>query len=427
MAYKALNEQTVVDYIRGCPALDSILPRQAFLSVKEVGDGNLNLVFIVTSSDSRGRSVVLKQALPYLRIAGDSWPLTRERMRFETAALLRYNELAPGLSPQVYDHDDEMSLVIMENLGDCEIMRKPLVARKRFPNFVDHISTFLARTLFFTSDLYLPGMAKKALLMKNINSDLCKLQEDFVYSNPFMDSSENQWNPLIDEEVRAVRSNGPLKIAISELKERYMTAAQALIHGDLHTGSIMLNEHRTKVIDPEFAFFGPIGYDVGAILQNLVLNYLSHFAHTPDFKARVEYQGYLLSMVRDTWNEFARKFDELWIRNNNGDLPPAKFWKFPGGEEAFGEFRRRYIRRILHDAAGHGGCKMLRRVMGIVSVWDLTSIPHLEKRAAIERLAIRIGSRWILERGEIHTVDDLIGIVTDEAAEESAGGADMVL
>ncbi|MNC88700.1 methylthioribose kinase [compost metagenome] len=70
---------------------------------------------------------------------------------------------------------------------------------------------------------------------------------------------------------------------------------------------------------------------------------------------------------------------------------------------------------------------MLRRVMGIVSVWDLTSIRNLEKRAAVERLAIRIGSRWILERGQIHTVDDLIAIVTDEAAEESAGCADTVL
>ncbi len=52
--------------------------------------------------------------------------------------------------------------------------------------------------------------------------------------------------------------------------------AQALIHGDLHTGSIMVNEQDTKVIDPEFAFYGPMGFDVGTLLANLLLNLCSH-------------------------------------------------------------------------------------------------------------------------------------------------------
>ena len=102
----------------------------------------------------------------------------------------------------------------------------------------------MARTLFFTSDLYLTGTEKKALQKQFINPDLCKMQEDFVFANPYMDSPENKWNPLIDAEVQAVRRNGPLKLAIAEMKESYMTHAQALIHGDLHTGSIMLNQTR---------------------------------------------------------------------------------------------------------------------------------------------------------------------------------------
>ena len=35
-----------------------------------------------------------------------------------------------------------------------------------------------------------------------------------------------------------------------------MTNAQALIHGDLHTGSVFVKGDSTKVIDPEFAFMG---------------------------------------------------------------------------------------------------------------------------------------------------------------------------
>jgi 5-methylthioribose kinase len=416
MAYQALDTKNVIDYIKNRPAMQRIFPSDAYLSAKEVGDGNLNLVFIIQEEGNAQHSAVLKQALPYLRVAGESWPLTRERMRFETQALLLHNQLAPGLAPEVYDHDEEMSLVIMEYLGHHEVMRMPLVRRERFPRFVDHISTFMARTLFFTSDLYLSGVEKKELQAKYINPHLCKIQEDFVFTNPYIESPENKWNPAIDAEVQAVRRNSPLKLAIAEVKESYMTHAQSLIHSDLHTGSIMLNQNDTRVIDPEFAFYGPMGFDVGAVLENLVLNYLSHYAHTPDPDVRLEYQAYLLDMVRDVWIEFAQKFEGLWVENNRGELAPAKYWDYPGGDEAFREFRRRYIQGVLHDTAGHGGCKMLRRMMGIVSVWDITSIQDLQKRAVPERLAIKIGSRWVLERNQVDTIEDLIGIVLEETS-----------
>ncbi len=414
MAYRPLDESTVVSYVKQRPPMAKVFSSLDRLSVSEVGDGNLNLVFIVQNEVNPAESVILKQALPFLRVAGDSWPLTRERMRYETQALLKHNELAPGLAPTVYDFDQEMSLVIMEHLRTHEIMRKGLVARKRYPFFADHISTFLVNVLFFTSDLFLTGPEKKQLQATFVNEHLRKLQEDFVYSNPYMESEENNWNPLIDELVQAVRADGALKIAIAEMKEAYMTHGEALIHADLHTGSIMLNGGDTRVIDPEFAFFGPMAYDIGAVLQNLILNYLSHYGHTADRAEREAYQVYLLELVRDIWNEFARKFDETWANNNRGELVPEKYWDFPGGQEAFAEYRRSYIHRLLQETAGHGGVKFLRRMMGIVSVWDLSSIEDLEKRAVAERLAIQIGKRWVLERKSISSIDDLTGIVLEE-------------
>ena len=415
MNYHALDQNTVIDYLRSLDTLDHILDVHADLQANEVGDGNLNLVFIVENADNPAQSVVLKQALPYLRVAGDSWPLTRERMRFETQALLKHGELAPGLVPEVYHTNDAMSLVIMENLSELEVMRKPLVERHRFPNFADHISTFMARTLFFTSDLYLTGVEKKELQATFINPHLCKIQEDFVFTNPFMASEENQWNPLLDAEVEAVRANGPLKLAIAEMKSKYMTHGEALIHSDLHTGSIMVNAEETKVIDPEFGFYGPMAFDVGAVLENLVLNYLSHYAHTPEAEERVVYQAYLLDLIRDIWQQFAEKFNELWANKNRGELVPAGYWDYPGGKADFAEFRRRYITRMLQDVAGFGGAKMLRRMMGIVSVWDISSIEDAEQRAVAERIAIRIGNRWVLERNTIVHVDDLIRIVKEES------------
>lgn len=414
MSYRALDEKTLPQYLKGRPALEGRISAKADLAVTEVGDGNLNLVFIVKERADPSRAVVVKQALPYLRVAGESWPLTRERMRFETQALQLYNTLCPGLAPEVYDHDEEMSLVVMEFLGAHEVMRKPLVERKRFPKFVDHITTFLAIVLFRTSDFCLPGVQKKEMQSAYINPHLNKLQEDFVYTNPYMSSSENKWNPLIDKEVQAIRASSAVKIEIAAMKEAYMTHAEALIHADLHTGSIMLNENDTRVIDPEFCYFGPIAYDVGALLQNIVLNYLSHYGHTCNRDLREEYQEYLLSMIRDIWNGFARKFDALWRENPSGDLMPRKYWDYAGGSEAFAEHRARTLTRILQEAAGHGGTKFLRRMMGIVNVWDIESVKDLEKRAVAEKAAIRIGCRWLLERSRVSSIDDLTRMVKEE-------------
>ena len=129
---------------------------------------------------------------------------------------------------------------------------------------------------------------------------------------------------------------------------------------------------------------------------------------------RADYQAYLLDTIRGVWLEFTRKFDEVWKNNNCGELQETAYWQFPGGDEAFAEFRRRYIAAMFRDVAGHGGVKMLRRTMGIVTVWDISCIKDLQKRAVCERPAIRIGSRWVQERDSIHSVDDLIGIVREE-------------
>ena len=72
--YELLTIETVPDYIAGRADLSALVDA-ADLHVREIGDGNLNLVFI--AQDSRGRGICLKQSLPYVRLVGESWPLTR--------------------------------------------------------------------------------------------------------------------------------------------------------------------------------------------------------------------------------------------------------------------------------------------------------------------------------------------------------------
>jgi len=271
MNYICLDEKSVIDYIKFNKTLSSFFKNPLELTAKEIGNGNINFVFLVEDKLDPFRSIIIKQALPYLRVAGESWPLTRRRNSLEYKAILFYEKIVPGFSPKVIVSDPELCLFAMEFLGDHQIMRDGLLQLKRFPRFVEDITDFISRTLFFTSDLYLPRYDKVLLHKRFSNAEMTKVQQDLVFTNPFMHSPENNWNPLLENLILKIRQNNELKVAIANLKDKFLNSTQALIHSDLHTGSIMINENETRIIDPEFLFVGPMGFDLAALLQNLLM------------------------------------------------------------------------------------------------------------------------------------------------------------
>ena len=59
-SYEFLTAHNIPSYLASHTEISSIIDHTAITEVKEVGDGNLNLVFIVT--DKHGKGIVLKQA-----------------------------------------------------------------------------------------------------------------------------------------------------------------------------------------------------------------------------------------------------------------------------------------------------------------------------------------------------------------------------
>src|SRR3569832_1293844 len=144
--YRMLQEAALRDYLAGVPDLKALLGGQpGSWSIAEVGDGNLNLVFIVKGAHG---GVAVKQALPYVRLVGESWPLPLSRAHYEFLALSRQAELAPGLVPALLHHSEALALTVMELLEPHIIMRKGLVAGAQYLCFVEDVTTFMARTLF---------------------------------------------------------------------------------------------------------------------------------------------------------------------------------------------------------------------------------------------------------------------------------------
>jgi 5-methylthioribose kinase len=181
----------------------------------------------------------------------------------------------------VLHQNEALALVAMELLEPHIIMRKGLVAGTLYPRFVEDITTFLARTLFFSSDLAASAAEKKEGIAAFAgNHALCKITEDLIFTDPYRVAEQNRWtSPWLDATAARFREDLDAHVAISRLKLKFMGAPEALIHGDLHTGSIMVTERETRVIDPEFAFYGPMGFDIGAVIGNLLMAYLASPGH----------------------------------------------------------------------------------------------------------------------------------------------------
>ncbi len=374
--------------------------------IREVGDGNLNLVFIVTSGAA---GVVVKQALPYLRLVGESWPLPLDRAHFEHETLKTQAAYVPMHVPKVYHFDSEQAATAMAYLSPHIILRKGLIRRARYPQLANHMSTFLAEMLFRTSDLSMPAAAKKttqALFCQN--SALCKISEDLIFTDPYRTTPQNRWtSPELDWLAAAFRADAPLKVAVQELKWAFLTRGEALLHGDLHTGSVMVTETDTRIIDPEFAFFGPIGFDVGAFLANLMLSYLAQNGHPGEAEAIAAYRRWLLDTIEAVWMGFETKFLALWRKAATGDAFVAELFADASGIDAIEGYRKATMARIFSDSIGFAGAKMIRRVLGLAHVEDLESIQNPKIRAACEMKALHLARSLILDRAAISDVKRL--------------------
>lgn len=376
-------------------------------SVEEVGDGNLNLVFKVRGAAG---GVVVKQALPYVRLVGESWPLPLSRAHYEHMALTHQARHAPGLVPEIYGYDEAMALIVMELLEPHFIVRRGMIDGIVYPSLADTLSDFCAKTLFATSDLALAAADKKSLIAGFAgNTALCKITEDLIFTEPYMVADNNRWTtPYLDGMAANIRADGDLKVAISRLKAKFVGSTEALIHGDLHTGSLMATVDDTRVIDPEFAFVGPMGFDLGAPIANLLLNYVSQIGHEDVPGGRDDYRRYVLETTGAFWKGFRRKFLALWREGAGGDVYPAALFSDPASALRLEAEREAYMDRLFQDALGFAGAKMTRRILGLAHNIDLEWIEDETVRATAEARALHMARSLMVDTTSYRSIDAVL-------------------
>lgn len=374
-----LDIQSVKDYAK--EILD-IFDKDEELESSEIGDGNINYVFKVVGKVSK-KSVVIKQADKLLRSSGR--PLDMNRNKIEVEMLKLQGKLSPKYLPEIYHYHENMYAVSMEDISDYKNLRKEMISGKIFEHFSDNISSFLADTLLPTTDLVMDRAVKKEMVKTFTNIELCDISEDLVFTEPYYNYKNR--NVIIEQNLSYVEENiyGDMDLhsEVGKLRDYFMNHAQALIHGDLHSGSIFANSEGIKIIDPEFAFYGPMGYDIGNVIGNLFFAWINRYFLEPNDE---RFLFWIENTIKDVIDKFLEKFEKKY--NEIVEFPLYKTENF----------KKDYISSVLAYSLGYAGTEIIRRVVGDAKVLEITSISDIDKRVLVERVLIQIGIELIKQR-----------------------------
>jgi 5-methylthioribose kinase len=380
MVYRILETDDIPAYLRERGHWDD----PADPRVREVSDGNMNRVFLATAEDGT-RSLAVKQALPWVRVAGPSWPMNPDRADAEARAYEQVAKVAPDKIPAVHGYDPENYALVMEDMSDLEVLRTLLNDGASYgPHTSARIGEFVAQLSFATSDFGMPSAERKALIAASVSPELCKITEDVVLSEPYIEHEHNHWHEGLADLAAAFRADTALRTEVADLRHTFMTSAQALLHGDLHTGSVMVGERSgdpvVRVFDPEFSFVGPIGYDLGLYWANVLVS-----------EERARALGTLSDhgdQLRLSWQAFETEFRHLW---------PTRVDTF--FDDAYLD---RFLRRVWTESVGYAGTEIVRRIIGFAHLTDLTT---LEDPVPASRRALLLGRELIVRREELTSPD----------------------
>ncbi len=364
--------------------------------------GNLNHVCRVT--DGKGNRMYVKQAGLQTRISADL-TASVDRNRQESEILQIEERLAPGMVPHIYFYDTVMSACGMEDCSEYTVMRDAMLQHRIFPKFAEDVSTFMVKTLLLTSDVVMDHREKKELTRKFITPDLDDITEKLVLMEPYLGAERNNvYEPNRAFVEKELYGDEALHLEAAKLKFNFMNNAQALLHGDLHTGSVFIKEDSTKFFDCEFGTFAPMGYDVGNVVANMIFAYDNGLAYGAE-----EFCSWCLETIEKTIDLFIEKFNREYEEQVTEPMA-----KVPG-------FKEQYLESILKDTAGYAGTELHRRTVGMANVVDVTTIEDEKKRLLAERINILAGKDYMLHQSAFRTGRDFVDAVirAQKLAEET--------
>ena len=393
---RILAASDIPDYLVNHPLLAAHLGGvQAEWRCRDVADGNLNSVFLI---DGPNGGLCIKQALPYVRVAGESWPMDVNRARFEYRYARRLEPFVGTLAPKIHHFDEAQFIIVMEKLEPHIILRKAMIAGVDHPRVPDDAAVYLAAASFHTSDLAAPFEMKCAdQATFSRNTALQRISVDLVFTDPYVVVSRNRVIAPLESWAQALRDDAGLKEAVGRARMTYLTKAQSLIHGDLHSGSILVTQDETRIFDGEFAWVGPSGFDIGNFIAHYIMAWYAKPFHASPPDVGSHFRDRLAAGIVMFWKTFERRFLALW-RTFEGETDgyPASHFGDRAASARMEALRRAYVGDIFKDAVAFLACEIIRRIVGFAQIEDFLCIRELDQRAHAQAGALAFAHSLLL-------------------------------
>ena len=108
---------------------------------------------------------------------------------------------------------------------------------------------------------------------------MLSLTEQFVFTRPFTEGDEtNKCSPEVKDILHTIYGDEVVMETAKKMTKLFKEKKECLLHGDLHTGSVLVKGKDSRIIDLEFAFVGPAAFDVGMLLANYIFSYYRHMS-----------------------------------------------------------------------------------------------------------------------------------------------------
>jgi len=273
-----LTVETVPAYLKEKQADIGRFGPDATLTAKAIMGGNVNYAFIV--EDAAGKTAFVKQAPEFVAVFGpDGFPLTSARMQQEIDVYDEWRKIlgaeAGRFLPEIYYFDKMNMVFVMEFLDGCDLLDRRMVTVGKVSEATGaSLGDFMGVTHAATHSSKVSKEQMEMYVKQYENRPMRDIQLEFVFTKAYKETAP--------EERAGLDMNEAFLKEIEDLKAAYngkMTdTGLVLSHGDLHPGSIMVDEDagKVKIIDPEFTVYGPPGLDVGSVLSGFVLAAVHH-------------------------------------------------------------------------------------------------------------------------------------------------------
>lgn len=395
-----LTKENITEYLKKhMPGLDYSKPLTISAigegTEEEDGDGYLNFIYRVSDGTC---NLILKQGRSEGRVAGFS-DLSSERSRLEYESMELRKAIAPEYIPELYFFDAENRIFATEDVSYLQISRFQLNKSIMFPELAKHAAAFLAKMHFYTSDYYLDTETFRNLKIHFNNHKMRSIFDDMVFvSHPYGTEGEGfEIREELDPYVRDIVMDPAVVLERYKMRDLFMNKSEALIHGDFHTSNIFVGQGLMKVIDMEYAFCGPVAFDLGYLESHLMSQFIcAAFRSYDTEQERQEFQAYILASMQQLFEDYCRNFFAHWKED-------AKhiYQNVEGLMESVQA-------NLLKDMIGFCATSNLFRCTSIIDYPEYDALDDPVKRRHAVVLSALMDQRMLLHREKYKNVEEFI-------------------